>query len=154
MHPLRLPDLTISLVEPCCTLVRAQTVHLQTLCWNSHAVPVMYVLKADMSDVVRDQLANFSGCLALQNAGESLIDLLPMKGDGLDCGAQDSAWLFPNHFILAQILFFGPVFQNQSFTAVLEGSGTQEQCIAATDGLRWRRSNGSNEAVSLLLADL
>src|ERR1051326_3384231 len=89
-HRLGLPDLTIPLVKACSPLLRAQTLHFQTLRGDSHTVPVMHVLKANVTDVIRYQLPDFSGHFALQYAGELLVDLLPMKGHGLGCGAQAS----------------------------------------------------------------
>jgi hypothetical protein len=41
-----------------------------------------------VTDVIRDQFPDFSGHFALQYAGQSLIDLLPMKSDGLGWGVQ------------------------------------------------------------------
>ena len=49
----------------------------------------MHVLKTDVPDIVFDLFPDFLGHFALQNAGESLIDKLPMKRDGLGSGAQD-----------------------------------------------------------------
>lgn len=49
----------------------------------------MHVLKTNVTDVIRHQHPNFSGHFALQYAGESLIDLLPMKWDGLVWDTQE-----------------------------------------------------------------
>jgi hypothetical protein len=49
----------------------------------------MHVLKTDVPNIVIDQFPDFVGHFALQDAGESLIDLLPMKRDGLGSGVQD-----------------------------------------------------------------
>jgi hypothetical protein len=49
----------------------------------------MHVLKTDVPNIVVNQFPDILGHLALQDAGEWLIDLLPMKRDGLGCGGQD-----------------------------------------------------------------
>ena len=54
----------------------------------------MHVLKTNVTEVIREQFPDFSGHFALQYAGELLVDLLPVKRDGLGSGAQESVWPF------------------------------------------------------------
>jgi hypothetical protein len=56
--------------------------HLQPLGRNRHIVPVMHVLKTDVPNIVIGQFLDFLGHLALQDAGQPFIDLLPMNGTG------------------------------------------------------------------------
>lgn len=49
----------------------------------------MDVLKTDVPDIVIDEFPDFLGHLALEDAGQPLIDLLPIERDGLGGSAQE-----------------------------------------------------------------
>lgn len=49
----------------------------------------MHVLKTDVPNIVINQFPDFLGCFALQDAGEPLIDPLPIERDGLGSDAQE-----------------------------------------------------------------
>ena len=63
--------------------------HLQPLGRNRHIVPVMHVLKTDVPNIVIGQFPDFLGHLALQDAGQPFIDLLPIEWDGLGGDTQE-----------------------------------------------------------------
>jgi hypothetical protein len=51
----------------------------------------VHVLKADVSNVIGDQFPNLGRYLALHDAGQPFVDLLPIERDGLGIGAQEFA---------------------------------------------------------------
>lgn len=50
----------------------------------------MHVLKTDVPDIVIDQFPDFLGHLAVQDASQPLVDLLPIERDGLEVVLKNS----------------------------------------------------------------